>query len=106
MIEPEGVIVSLVTSWTGFTYRPIQASEWFLLILAFILTTARILLHIRMRQKVLFLSDCMLVVAFLAALGLVICDTLTYQSGAMDSFTQNSVAIIKVCRAGEIPSPC
>lgn len=80
MIRPTGVIVS----------------EWFLLVLSFLLVNARIFLHLHMGQKTLFMSDAMLILAFLAALGLVICDTLTYRLGAMDVFTGNTVAIMKI----------
>ncbi|USP79205.1 hypothetical protein yc1106_06479 [Curvularia clavata] len=80
MINPKGVI----------------ASEWFLLALSFLLVNARIFLHFHMGQKTHIVSDSMLILAILAALGLVICDTLTYRLGAMDSFTGNTATIMKI----------
>lgn len=76
--------------------KSIQASEWFLFVLSFLLVIARIGLHLHMGQKSHLVSDSMLIVASLAALGLVICDTLTYRLGAMDTFTGTTVAIMKV----------
>ena len=74
-----------------------QISEWVLLALTFMFVAARVytrLFHLRQR---LDLSDYLLIVSALDALGLIICDTLTFQMGVMDDY-QPSERLSKVRR--------
>ncbi|PVI07948.1 hypothetical protein DM02DRAFT_237013 [Periconia macrospinosa] len=80
MISPSGVI----------------AIEWSLFTLAMILVCARVSVHIRMRNTTMHLSDTFLMMAVVSALGLLICDTLTYKAGAMTTFQEPTVDIWKV----------
>jgi hypothetical protein len=72
-----------------------QISEWILLIFAYLFVAARIYTRvIRLRSK-LDWSDWLLIVSALDALGLIICDTLTYQMGVLDEY-ETSVRLSKV----------
>jgi hypothetical protein len=75
--------------------RP-QAAEWLLYALTVVLFGARVMVHIQMHMRALLLSDVFLLLATLACLGVVICDTLTFQAGAMSNFTDPTVLILKV----------
>lgn len=74
---------------------PQQISEWILLIFAYLFVAARIYTRIvRLRSK-LDWSDWLLILSALDALGLIICDTLTYRMGVMDEY-ETSVKLSKV----------
>jgi hypothetical protein len=63
-----------------------QISEWILLIFAYLFVAARIYTRvIRLRSKLNW-SDWLLIVSALDALGLIICDTLTYRMGVLDEY--------------------
>jgi hypothetical protein len=63
-----------------------QISEWILLIFAYLFVAARIYTRvIRLRSK-LDWSDWLLIASALDALGLIICDTLTYRMGVLDEY--------------------
>ena len=65
------------------------------MVLAYAFVIARIYARlIRLRQK-LDWSDYLLVASALDALGLIICDTLTYQMGVLDDY-ETSVKLSKV----------
>ena len=75
--------------------QPPQISEWILLVFAYTFVAARIYTRIfRLRQK-LDWSDYLLIASALDALGLIICDTLTYQMGVLDDY-ESSVKLSKV----------
>ncbi|KAI4607315.1 hypothetical protein J4E80_009710 [Alternaria sp. BMP 0032] len=61
-------------------------SEWILLIFAYCFVAARMYTRLfRLRSK-LDASDYLLLASALVALGLIICDTLTYQMGVLDEY--------------------
>ncbi|CAG5178867.1 uncharacterized protein ALTATR162_LOCUS8915 [Alternaria atra] len=61
-------------------------SEWILLIFAYLFVAARMYTRLfRLRAK-LDASDYLLIASALIALGLIICDTLTYQMGVLDNY--------------------
>lgn len=61
-------------------------SEWILLALAYTFVALRIYVRIARLRSKLNASDYLLIVSALVALGLIICDTLTYQMGVMDDY--------------------
>jgi prepilin signal peptidase PulO-like enzyme (type II secretory pathway) len=70
-------------------------SEWILLVLAYVFVALRVYTRLfRLRQK-LDWSDWLLLVSALDALGLIICDTLTYQMGVLDAW-EPSVDLSKI----------
>ncbi|TDZ67769.1 hypothetical protein CTRI78_v002607 [Colletotrichum trifolii] len=70
-------------------------SEWILLAASYVFVGLRIYARLfRLREK-LALSDWLLILSAINALGLIICDTLTYQLGVMDSW-ESSVALSKI----------
>ncbi|KAJ4400018.1 hypothetical protein N0V91_008993 [Didymella pomorum] len=70
-------------------------SEWILLVVAYAFVAARIYARLfRLRQK-LDWSDYLLIASALDALGLIICDTLTYQMGVLDDY-ETSVKLSKI----------
>lgn len=72
-----------------------QISEWILLAAAYVFVALRVYTRLfRLREK-LDWSDWLLIVSALDALGLIICDTLTYQMGVLDAW-EPSVALSKV----------
>ncbi|KAJ4986626.1 hypothetical protein SVAN01_07935 [Stagonosporopsis vannaccii] len=75
--------------------KDVMISEWILLAFAYVFVAARIYTRLfRLRQK-LDWSDCLLIASALDALGLIICDTLTYQMGVLDDY-ETSVKLSKV----------
>ncbi|KAF2123836.1 hypothetical protein P153DRAFT_351318 [Dothidotthia symphoricarpi CBS 119687] len=63
-----------------------MVSEWILLVLAYLFVGARIYARLfRLRER-LDWSDYLLIASALDALGLIICDTLTFQMGVMDEY--------------------
>lgn len=73
----------------------LKISEWILLVVAYVFVAARIYTRLfRLRQK-LDWSDYLLIASALDALGLIICDTLTYQMGVLDEY-ETSVELSKV----------
>lgn len=54
------------------------------------------MVHMQMHMRDLLLSDVFLLLAALACLGVVICDTLTFKAGAMSNFTDPRIPILKV----------
>jgi hypothetical protein len=70
-------------------------SEWILLTLAYVFVGLRVYTRLfRLRQN-LDWSDWLLLLSAVDALGLIICDTLTYDMGVLDSWAA-SVALSKV----------
>ncbi|KAI8934474.1 hypothetical protein NX059_008176 [Plenodomus lindquistii] len=75
--------------------KDVMISEWILLALAYLFVAARIYTRLfRLRQK-LDWSDYLLIASALDALGLIICDTLTYQMGVLDEY-ETSVKLSKI----------
>lgn len=73
----------------------VQISEWILLAVSYVFVGLRIYARLfRLREK-LAVSDWILILSAINALGLIICDTLTYQIGVLDDWTP-SVALSKV----------
>lgn len=80
-----------------------KISEWILLALAYVFVGLRVYTRLfRLREKLRW-SDWLLLLSAIDALGLIICDTLTYQMGVLDAWAP-SVALSKV-RIGSPPSP-
>ncbi|KAK1978704.1 archaeal flagellin N-terminal-like domain-containing protein [Colletotrichum cereale] len=72
-----------------------QISEWILLTVSYVFVSLRMYTRLfRLREK-LALSDYLLILSALTALGLIICDTLTYQMGVMDNW-EPSVRLSKI----------
>lgn len=72
-----------------------QISEWILLITAVVFVGLRIYTRLfRLRSK-LDWSDWLLILSAFDALGLIICDTLTYEMGVLDEW-EPSVRLSKV----------
>ncbi|KAK2051222.1 archaeal flagellin N-terminal-like domain-containing protein [Colletotrichum caudatum] len=70
-------------------------SEWILLMASYVFVGLRVYTRLfRLREK-LVLSDYLLILSAVNALGLIICDTLTYQMGVMDNW-EPSVALSKI----------
>jgi len=82
MVSPAGVI----------------ASEWTVTILAFIFLGLRLYVRITQRQYNLVWSEVWLMLGFSWLLGLVICDTITFQKGAMSEFVDQIDVSIKQIR--------
>jgi len=62
-----------------------MAGEWVLLTLCLVLVCLRIFLRlVKSRERLLF-SDIILIISVIDAIGLIICDTLTFHIGAMDN---------------------
>jgi len=108
MVSPEHVIVSASCKFVNiFNLKYLlrrtcanrshsQASEWTTLVLAYILVALRLTGRVVFKQTHLFVSDIWLLLASACVLGLVICDTLTYQMGAMSDFDMVSDSLGKV----------
>ena len=72
-----------------------QISEWILLAAAYVFVALRVYTRLfRLREK-LDWSDWLLIASALDALGLIICDTLTYEMGVLDAWAP-SVKLSKV----------
>lgn len=70
-------------------------SEWILIAVAFVFVALRVYTRlIRLREKLTW-ADWLLVASAINALGLIICDTLTFQLGVMDKW-EPSVALSKI----------
>ncbi|KAF7550141.1 hypothetical protein G7Z17_g5918 [Cylindrodendrum hubeiense] len=70
-------------------------SEWILLAAAYVFVILRVYTRLfRLRQKIDW-SDWLLIVSAIDALGLIICDTLTYQMGVLDAW-EPSVRLSKI----------
>ncbi|KAK7190913.1 hypothetical protein DPSP01_009123 [Paraphaeosphaeria sporulosa] len=70
-------------------------SEWILLILAYAFVAARIYTRlIKLREKLNW-ADWLLIASAIDALGLIICDTLTYRMGVLDDYVP-SVKLSKI----------
>lgn len=74
---------------------PQQISEWILLILAYVFVAARIYTRLFRLHRKLSWADWLLIASALDALGLIICDTLTYRMGVLDEY-ETSVKLSKV----------
>ena len=73
-----------------------------MLVIAYILVFIRLGVRIAMKQKHLALSDALLVGGALCALGIIICDTISYRVGAMDGYNMAGVSMAMV----EIDKAC
>jgi hypothetical protein len=77
------------------TGKDCMISEWILLVLSYVFVAARVYTRLfRLREKLRW-SDWLLIVSAIDALGLIICDTLTYDMGVMDNWAP-SVALSKI----------
>jgi hypothetical protein len=74
----------------------VQAFEWTLLTIAYILVAARVYVRLWLRNARLYSADYWLFAGLAACQGLLICDTLTYEMNAMENFMMSSVALKKV----------
>ncbi|KAH7031449.1 uncharacterized protein B0I36DRAFT_122959 [Microdochium trichocladiopsis] len=72
------------------------AAEWTLVTLAYVFLGLRLTVRITQRQTSLIWSEVWLVLGALWLLGLVICDTLTFEAGAMSDFNTVTVHILQV----------
>ncbi|KAJ4324098.1 hypothetical protein N0V84_004064 [Fusarium piperis] len=72
------------------------AGEWTLFSLALSLVAARLLVRLYLNRDHLYVADIWLLVAIFSALGLLICDTLAFQTGDMANFTNPSVRLWKI----------
>ena len=72
-----------------------QISEWILLVLAYTFVAARIYTRVVKLRERLNWADWLLIASALDALGLIICDTLTYRMGVLDEY-ETSVKLSKV----------
>ncbi|KAK6003542.1 hypothetical protein QM012_009313 [Aureobasidium pullulans] len=70
-------------------------SEWILLIAAYVLVGLRMYTRLLVQRQKLRLSEYILLFSALIGLGLIICDTLTYQLGVMDDW-ESSVTLSKI----------
>jgi len=72
-----------------------------MLTIAYVLVVMRLVVRVALKQRHLVLSDVFLVVGALCALGIVICDTISYRMGAMDDYnmTGTSVTITELGKA-------
>ncbi|KAK2034862.1 archaeal flagellin N-terminal-like domain-containing protein [Colletotrichum zoysiae] len=76
-------------------YKSARISEWILLMTSYVFVGLRVYARLfRLREK-LVLSDYLLILSAVNALGLIICDTLTYQMGVMDNW-EPSVTLSKI----------
>ncbi|KAF7555330.1 hypothetical protein G7Z17_g2246 [Cylindrodendrum hubeiense] len=72
------------------------AGEWVLLSMAIILVAARLFVRLQMNKDRIHWADAWLLIATCSALGLLICDTLAYQAGAMFNFVDPGVRMLKI----------
>lgn len=91
--SPESPVPTLLTD---------KISEWILLCLAYMFVVARIYTRLFHLHQRLDCSDYLLIASALDSLGLIICDTLTFQMGVMDDY-QTSEQLSKV---GENSATC
>ncbi|KAG9659343.1 hypothetical protein KCU95_g13024, partial [Aureobasidium melanogenum] len=70
-------------------------SEWILLIAAYVLVGLRMYTRLLVQRQKLRLSEYILLFSALIGLGLIICDTLTYELGVMDDW-EPSVKLSKI----------
>ncbi|KAG2161875.1 hypothetical protein D6C86_09236 [Aureobasidium pullulans] len=70
-------------------------SEWILLVAAWSLVALRMYTRLLVQRQKLRLSEYILLFSALIGLGLIICDTLTYQLGVMDEW-ESSVTLSKI----------
>ncbi|KAH6693848.1 archaeal flagellin N-terminal-like domain-containing protein [Plectosphaerella plurivora] len=76
-------------------YKTDHISEWVLIAVAFVFVALRVYTRlVRLREKLTW-ADWLLVASAINALGLIICDTLTFQLGVMDNW-EPSVALSKI----------
>ncbi|KAL7755394.1 hypothetical protein ACKLNR_014492 [Fusarium oxysporum f. sp. zingiberi] len=70
-------------------------SEWILLAVAYVFIGLRIYARLFRAREKFNCSDYLMILSALSALGLIICDTLTYQMGVLDNF-ERSVKLSKI----------
>ncbi|KAF3029619.1 hypothetical protein E8E12_000869 [Didymella heteroderae] len=75
--------------------RDCMITEWIFLGIAYAFVALRIYLHLFHLRKRLNWSEILLIASALDALGLIVCDTLTYQMGVMDKY-ESSEKLSKV----------
>ena len=86
----------MITAQEDTNEAPQQISEWILLVLAYVFVAARIYTRLFRLHRKLGWADWLLIASALDALGLIICDTLTYKMGVLDEY-ETSVKLSKVC---------
>jgi len=64
-----------------------------MLAIAYLLVSLRLAVRVTVKQSHLFLSDVLLVGGALCALGVIICDTVSYRVGAMDNYDMTNVSM-------------
>ncbi|KAI5269385.1 hypothetical protein E4T47_07084 [Aureobasidium subglaciale] len=79
----------------SITGKDCMISEWILLIAAYVLVGLRVYTRLLVQRQKLRLSEYILLFSALIGLGLIICDTLTYQLGVMDEW-DSSVTLSKI----------
>jgi hypothetical protein len=77
------------------TDETLQVVEWTFLVVACAFVALRIHAHVYFHRKRLNWSEILLIASVLNALGLIICDTLTFQMGVLDDY-QASERLYKV----------
>lgn len=75
--------------------KPFQVAEWIFLVVACAFVVLRIYAHVFCHGKKLNWSEVLLMASAFDALGLIICDTLTFQMGVLDDY-QTSERLYKV----------
>lgn len=86
MVLPLQSYIQHLWSSETLTIASIQISEWVLLWLAYTFVIARVYTRLFQLRQRLDYSDYLLIASALDALGLIICDTLTFQMGVMDEY--------------------
>lgn len=76
-----------------------KIAEWVLLTLAYVCVTLRVYAHLFRLRKRLGWAELLLIASAIDALGLIICDTLTFRMGVLDDY-RSSVELSKVRRDG------
>lgn len=77
--------------------NPRQVTEWMFLIVAYAFVALRIYTHLFYLRKRLGWSEILLIASALDALGLIVCDTLTFQMGVLDDYkTSETLSKVRV----------
>jgi hypothetical protein len=75
--------------------KDVMISEWILLVFSYVFVAARVYTRLfRLREKMNW-ADWLLIASALDAMGLIICDTLTYRMGVLDNY-EESVKLKKI----------
>ncbi|KAG9603064.1 hypothetical protein KCU77_g5814, partial [Aureobasidium melanogenum] len=96
-LDDEGSDVELnrVVGKRDVIYKTKEISEWILLVAAYVLVGLRMYTRLLVQRQKLRLSEYILLFSALIGLGLIICDTLTFELGVMDDW-EPSVKLSKI----------